>query len=60
MSQDAQRDLQILRVDGGMSRNNLTQFQSDVLGVDCLRPVILKQRLWALFLRVWVLGFGLT
>ena len=44
MSQDAQRDLQILKVDGGMSRNNLLmQFQSDVLGVDCLRPVILER-----------------
>jgi glycerol kinase len=43
MSADAQCALKVLKVDGGMSNNNfLMQFQSDVLGVDCVRPTVLE------------------
>ena len=43
MSADAQCALQVLKVDGGMSKNNfLMQFQSDVLGVNCVRPTVLE------------------
>lgn len=43
MSSDAGRPLQVLKVDGGMSKNNfLMQFQSDVLGVACVRPTVLE------------------
>ncbi|HKK74798.1 MAG TPA: glycerol kinase GlpK [Saprospiraceae bacterium] len=43
MSQDAGRDLEILRVDGGASANNLLmQFQSDVLGTKVERPEIIE------------------
>ena len=43
MSSDAGCPLQVLKVDGGMSKNNfLMQFQSDVLGVDCVRPTVLE------------------
>ncbi len=41
MQQDAARPLTELRVDGGASANNLLmQFQSDLLGVPVLRPVV--------------------
>ena len=43
MSQDAGRDLTELKVDGGMSRNDLLmQFQADVLNVQCIRPTVLE------------------
>lgn len=43
MSADAGCSLQVLKVDGGMSKNNfLMQFQADVLGVDCVRPTVLE------------------
>jgi glycerol kinase len=43
MSQDCGKELTELKVDGGMSRNNLLmQFQSDVLGVQCVRPTVLE------------------
>ncbi|OUN01668.1 MAG: glycerol kinase [Paenibacillaceae bacterium ZCTH02-B3] len=41
MEQDAGIRLQVLRVDGGASANNLLmQFQADILGVDVVRPVM--------------------
>lgn len=41
MKKDAGVDLKELKVDGGASRNNfLMQFQSDVLGVDVIRPKV--------------------
>jgi glycerol kinase len=43
MSADAGCALKVLKVDGGMSKNNfLMQFQSDILGVDCVRPTVLE------------------
>lgn len=43
MSADAGKPLGELRVDGGAARNNLMmQGQSDVLGVDCVRPTNLE------------------
>lgn len=43
MSQDAGRDITELKVDGGMSRNDLLmQFQADVLNVQCIRPTVLE------------------
>ena len=41
MKKDADLDLKELKVDGGASRNNfLMQFQSEVLGVEVIRPKI--------------------
>lgn len=41
MEKDAGLQLSTLKVDGGAARNNgLMQFQSDLLGVDVLRPVV--------------------
>lgn len=41
MMKDSGLKPEVLRVDGGASRNNfLMQFQSDILGVDVLRPVV--------------------
>ncbi|NRB63805.1 MAG: glycerol kinase GlpK [Saprospiraceae bacterium] len=43
MGQDAGSPLQLLRVDGGASANNLLmQFQADILGVPVERPAILE------------------
>ena len=43
MSADASCPVTVLKVDGGMSKNNfLMQFQADVLGVDCVRPTVLE------------------
>lgn len=43
MAGDAGQPLRELRVDGGAARNDLLmQFQSDVLGVDCVRPTHLE------------------
>lgn len=43
MAADAGHPLHELRVDGGAARNNLMmQFQSDVLGVACVRPTNLE------------------
>ncbi len=43
MAGDAVQPLRELRVDGGAARNDLLmQFQSDVLGVDCVRPTHLE------------------
>ncbi len=43
MSADAGQPLTSLKVDGGATRNNLLmQFQSDILGVDCVRPTVLE------------------
>lgn len=43
MAADAGHPLHELRVDGGAARNNLMmQFQSDVLGVGCVRPTNLE------------------
>ena len=59
MSQDAQTPLQVLKLDGGMARNNLMmQFQADVLGVDCLRSAVLETTaLGAAFLAGLGIGF---
>ncbi len=41
MEIDSKVKLQNLRVDGGASKNNLLiQFQSDILGIECIRPKI--------------------
>jgi glycerol kinase len=43
MTHDSGAPLQELKIDGGMARNNLMmQFQSDVLGVECIRPTVLE------------------
>ena len=43
MRADAGCEFQELRVDGGASANNLLlQFQSDILGVDVVRPKVLE------------------
>jgi glycerol kinase len=59
MSQDAGRDLEILRVDGGASANNLLmQFQSDVLGTRVERPEIIETTaLGAAYLAGLAVGF---
>ncbi len=59
MSQDAQTPLQVLKLDGGMARNDLMmQFQSDVLGVECLRSAVLETTaLGAAFLAGLGIGF---
>lgn len=59
MSQDAGRDLAILRVDGGASANNLLmQFQSDVLGTKVERPEIIETTaLGAAYLAGLAVGF---
>ncbi|MCL4249675.1 MAG: glycerol kinase GlpK [Anaerolineae bacterium] len=41
MRQDSGVDLKTLKVDGGMTRNNLLmQFQADILGVPVVRPIV--------------------
>ncbi|MHA2052913.1 MAG: glycerol kinase GlpK [Candidatus Hodarchaeales archaeon] len=41
MEKDSKVKLQNLKVDGGASKNNLLiQFQSDILGINCIRPKI--------------------
>ena len=59
MSQDAQTPLQVLKLDGGMARNDLMmQFQADVLGVECLRSAVLETTaLGAAFLAGLGIGF---
>ena len=59
MSQDSAVSLTSLKVDGGMSRNNLLmQYQADVLNVDCVRPQILETTaLGAAFLAGLGIGF---
>ena len=59
MSQDAKTPLQVLKLDGGMARNNLMmQFQADVLGVECLRSAVLETTaLGAAFLAGLGIGF---
>jgi glycerol kinase len=59
MSQDAQTPLQVLKLDGGMAKNDLMmQFQSDVLGVECLRSAVLETTaLGAAFLAGLGIGF---
>ncbi len=43
MRKDAELDLEVLRVDGGASANNLLmQFQADILGVKVERPKIIE------------------
>jgi glycerol kinase len=43
MAADAGHPLTELKVDGGATRNNLLmQFQSDILGVSCVRPTVLE------------------
>ena len=43
MSRDAGQSLKVLKVDGGMARNNLMmQLQSDLLDVACSRPTVLE------------------
>ncbi len=47
MEQESGVDIVSLKVDGGASNNNfLMQFQSDVLGVDVLRPECERQPHW--------------
>ena len=59
MSQDAKIPLKVLKLDGGMARNNLMmQFQADVLGVECLRSAVLETTaLGAAFLAGLGIGF---
>ena len=59
MSDDSGVALDNLKVDGGMSRNDLLmQYQSDVLGVTCVRPQILETTaLGAAFLAGLGIGF---
>lgn len=59
MSQDAGRALEILRVDGGASANNLLmQFQADVLGTEVERPEIIETTaLGAAYLAGLAVGF---
>jgi glycerol kinase len=59
MSQDAKIPVQVLKLDGGMARNNLMmQFQADVLGVECLRSAVLETTaLGAAFLAGLGIGF---
>lgn len=59
MSQDAGRELEILRVDGGASANNLLmQFQADVLGTTVERPEIIETTaLGAAYLAGLAVGF---
>lgn len=59
MEKDASVRLCELRVDGGASRNNfMMQFQSDLLGVDVIRPVITETTgLGAAYLAGLAVGF---
>ena len=59
MEQDAGTQLQILRVDGGASANNLLmQFQADVLGTQVERPEIIETTaLGAAYLAGLAVGF---
>lgn len=59
MSQDSQVNLQMLKLDGGMARNDLMmQFQADVLGVSCVRSAVLETTaLGAAFLAGLGIGF---
>ena len=59
MSQDAQTPLQVLKLDGGMAKNDLMmQFQADVLRVECLRSAVLETTaLGAAFLAGLGIGF---
>jgi glycerol kinase len=51
--------ISVLKVDGGAAANNLLmQFQSDILGVDCVRPASLETTaLGAAFLAGLGVGF---
>ena len=59
MSQDAQKPLRQLKLDGGMVRNDLMmQFQADVLRVNCVRAAVLETTaLGAAFLAGLGIGF---
>lgn len=59
MRKDAGIDLKELKVDGGASRNNLLmQFQSDLLGVDVIRPRVTETTaLGAAYLAGIAVGF---
>ena len=59
MSQDAQTPLQVLKLDGGMAKNDLMmRFQADVLRVECLRSAVLETTaLGAAFLAGLGIGF---
>ena len=59
MRKDAGIDLKELKVDGGASRNNLLmQFQSDLLGVDVIRPRVTETTaLGAAYLAGLAVGF---
>ena len=59
MSQDGQTPLQVLKLDGGMAKNDLMmQFQADVLRVECLRSAVLETTaLGAAFLAGLGIGF---
>jgi glycerol kinase len=59
MEADAGVDLKAIRVDGGAVANNfLMQFQSDILGVDVVRPVVAESTaLGAIYLAGLAVGF---
>ena len=59
MEADAGVALKAIRVDGGASANNfLMQFQSDILGVDVIRPAVIESTaLGAVYLASLAVGF---
>ena len=59
MESDAGVTLKAIRVDGGASANNfLMQFQSDILGVDVIRPAVIETTaLGAVYLAGLAVGF---
>ena len=59
MSSDSGQDLSMLKVDGGMSKNNLMmQMQADLLNTSCARPQVLETTaLGAAFLAGLGVGF---
>jgi len=59
MQEDAGFKIKTLRVDGGASRNNLLmQFQSDITGIEVLRPIITETTaLGAAYLAGLAVGF---
>jgi glycerol kinase len=59
MEADAGVTLKAIRVDGGAAANNfLMQFQSDILGVDVIRPAVIESTaLGACYLAGLAVGF---
>jgi glycerol kinase len=59
MEADAGVALKAIRVDGGAAANNfLMQFQSDILGVDVIRPAVIESTaLGAVYLAGLAVGF---